>query len=64
MTNKHIATVSPLPSSILHNSTEIRRQYIRAASKQAARFISQKVRSLHRKAETAVPEMTQMHGGH
>ncbi len=27
MTQNHIATVNPLPSSILHNSAEVRRQY-------------------------------------
>lgn len=48
MTQNHIATVKPLPSSILHNSTEVRRQYTRAAARQAMQFISRKVRSEER----------------
>lgn len=50
MTQNHIATVKPLPSSILHNSTEVRRQYTRAAARQAMQFISRKVRIFNRKA--------------
>jgi hypothetical protein len=64
MTHLHTATVQSLPSSVLHNSTEIRRQYIRAASKQAAMAISRKFRSWHRKAGTVSPDMAQMQGGH
>ncbi len=64
MTHRHNATVQPLPSSILHNSTEIRRQYIRAASKQTAQFISRKIHSWRRKAKVVSPDMTQMQGGH
>lgn len=64
MTQNHIATVQPLPSSILHNSEEVRRQYTRAASKQAVQFISRKIRSWTRKAEAVAPDMTQMQGGH
>lgn len=64
MTNTHIATVNTLPSSVLHNSTEIRRQYIRAATKQAVQVINRKVRSWHRKAGTVSPDMAQMQGGH
>ena len=64
MTQNHIATVQPLPSSILHNSDEVRRQYTRAASKQAVQFISRKIRSWKRKAGTVAPDMTQMQGGH
>ncbi|MCM0612850.1 hypothetical protein KFJ24_10250 [Marinobacter sediminum] len=64
MTQNHIATVHPLPSSILHNSVEARRQHTRAASKQAAQFISRKLRSWNRKTATVTPDMTQLHGGH
>ena len=64
MTQNHIATVNPLPSSILHNSTEVRRQYTRAAAKQAAQFFSRKMRSFNRKAASVAPDMTQMQGGH
>lgn len=64
MTQNHIATVNPLPSSILHNSTEARRQYTRAAAKQAMQFISRKVRVFHRKAATATQDFPQVQGGH
>jgi len=63
MTQDHIATVHPLPSSILHNSTEVRRQYTRAAARQAVQMISRKVNSLRKKAVTASPEMPQMMQG-
>ncbi len=65
MTQKHIATVQPLPSSILHNSAEVRRQYTRAAAKQAVQLISRKMRIMGRKAQTATPDLPQMvQGGH
>ncbi len=65
MTQKHIATVQPLPSSILHNSAEVRRQYTRAAAKQAVQLISRKMRIMGKKARTATPDMPQMaQGGH
>ncbi|MGM0766791.1 MAG: hypothetical protein ACQEV6_02075 [Pseudomonadota bacterium] len=65
MTQKHIATVQPLPSSILHNSAEVRRQYTRAASRQAVQFIGRKLRIAGRKAQAATPDMPQvMQSGH
>ncbi|MEX2473954.1 hypothetical protein [Marinobacter sp.] len=68
MTQTHIATVQPLPSSILHNSTEIRRQCTRAATKQAVQFIGRKLRIAGRKAQAATPDLPEMpramHGGH
>ncbi|MEQ9547036.1 hypothetical protein [uncultured Marinobacter sp.] len=65
MTPRHIATVQPLPSSILHNSVEVRRQYTRAAAKQAVQLISRKMRIMGRKARTATPDMPQVpQGGH
>jgi len=63
MTQKHIATVNPLPSTILHNSAEVRRQYNRAAAKQAVQFISRKVRIFNRKAAEVAHDMPQMQGG-
>lgn len=63
MTQAHIATVHPMPSSILHNSTEVRRQYTRAAAMQAAQVISRKMNSWRKKAATATPEMPQMMQG-
>ncbi|OZB20630.1 MAG: hypothetical protein B7X58_00625 [Marinobacter sp. 34-60-7] len=59
MTKTHIATVNPLPSSILHTRTEVRRQYTRAASRQAMRFLRGKIRGFNRKAAAVVPEMSQ-----
>ena len=64
MTQTHIATVNPLPSSILHNSAEVRRQYTRLAAKQAVQYISRKMRSFNRKAASVAPDMTQVQGGH
>ena len=64
MTQNHIATVNPLPSSILHNSADVRRQYTRAAAKQAVQFFSRKMRSFNRKAANVAPDMSQMQGGH
>ena len=64
MTQTHNATVNPLPSSILHNSDEVRRQYTRAAAKQAVQFISRKMRSFNRKAANVASDMPQMQGGH
>ncbi|TYC57823.1 hypothetical protein FMN52_14865 [Marinobacter sp. BW6] len=64
MTQNHIATVNPLPSSILHNSDEVRRQYTRAAAKQAVQFFSRKMRNFNRKAANVAPDMSQMQGGH
>ncbi|MBC7191419.1 hypothetical protein [Marinobacter sp.] len=64
MTEKHIATIHPLPSSILHNSTEVRRQHTRAAVQQFSGMIRRKLRSLNRKATRVAPDMTQVQGGH
>ncbi|MCL7943810.1 hypothetical protein [Marinobacter sp. ATCH36] len=65
MTQHHIATVHPQPSSILHNSTDVRRQYTRAAAKQVVQVISRKVNSWRKKAPSATPDMPQMmQGGH
>ncbi|HCW88666.1 MAG TPA: hypothetical protein DHU56_01170 [Marinobacter sp.] len=64
MTEKHIATIHPLPSSILHNSTEVRRQHTRAAVQQFSGVIRRKLRSLNRKASRVAPDMTQVQGGH
>lgn len=63
MTQHHIATVHPQPSSILHNSTEVRRQYTRAAARQAAQVVSQKMSFWRKKAATATSEMPQMMQG-
>lgn len=64
MTQNHIATVNPLPSSILHNNAEVRRQYTRAAAKQAMQFVSRKIRNLNRKTAAVATDLGQMQGGH
>ncbi len=64
MTQNHIATVNPLPSSILHNSTEVRRQYTRNAAKQAMQFISRKVRVFNRKAAEVAQEISPVQSSH
>jgi len=63
MAQKHIATVHPLPSSILHNSAGVRSQHTRAAAKMAVNFVGRKLRSFNRRA-VAVTDITQMQGGH
>ncbi|NWN91187.1 hypothetical protein HLV39_06745 [Marinobacter adhaerens] len=63
MAQKHIATVHPLPSSVLHNGGEMRSQHTRAAAKMAVQFLSRKLRSFNRKT-VAVTEMAQVQGGH
>ena len=64
MTETFVTTTRPLPSSILHNSTEVRRQYTRAAARQAMQFISRKVRIFNRKAVAVAQDMPQVQGGH
>ncbi|PSF09681.1 hypothetical protein C7H09_07570 [Marinobacter fuscus] len=64
MNQEHIATVNPLPSTILHNSAEVRRQYTRAAAKQAMQFFRRKVRIFNRKAAVVAQEIPQVQGGH
>ncbi|MBE0486876.1 hypothetical protein [Marinobacter sp.] len=63
MTQNHIATINPLPSSILHNSNEVRSQYTRAAAKQAMQFIRRKIRVFNRKAADVTQDFPQMQGG-
>ncbi|KPQ29440.1 MAG: hypothetical protein HLUCCX14_06265 [Marinobacter excellens HL-55] len=64
MTQNHIATVNPLPSSILHNSTEVRRQYTRTAAKQAMQFISRKIRVFNRNAVAVAHEISPVQSSH
>ncbi|KEF31410.1 MAG: hypothetical protein EP339_08590 [Gammaproteobacteria bacterium] len=64
MIQNRTATVNPLPSSILHNGADVRSQYTRAAAAQVGQFISRKLRSWNRKAETVAQDLTQMQGGH
>ena len=64
MTQNHIATVNPLPSSILHNGTEVRRQHTRAAARKLAGFLRRKIRRINRKATEVAQDMPQVQGGH
>lgn len=63
MIHKHTASVRPLPSSILQNGVEMRRQYTRAAAKQVVQFIGRKLRIVNRKAVAAAQDMPQIQGG-
>ncbi|WP_303290477.1 hypothetical protein [Marinobacter sp. SS5-14b] len=63
MIQKHTASVSTLPSSILHNGVEMRSQYTRAAVKQGIQFISRKLRIANRKAAAVAQDLPQVQGG-
>jgi len=62
MIHTHTASTRPLPSTILQNGVELRRQYTRAAAKRAVQFIHRKLRS-GAKAATAATEMPQVQRG-
>ena len=57
MTEHHNATISTLPSSILHNGNDVRRQYTRAAAKQVVQTISRKMGAWKKKAAHAAPDL-------
>ncbi len=59
MTKHHNAIVQPLPSSILHNGTDVRRQYTRAAAQHVIQVVSRKIGSMRRKANAAAPDLHQ-----
>ncbi len=60
MTN---APVRPLPSSILHNGVEVRRQYTRAAFRRLGEALRRKLRRVQREVEEAAQDMAQPEGG-
>ena len=64
MAIKPIATVHSLPSSILHNSGDVRSQYTRAASRQVAQVIARKIRSWKKRAVAVATDIPQVQGGH
>lgn len=56
MTQVHNVSHQPLPSSILHNGNDVRRQYTRAAAQQAFLVISQKISSWKKRAANVTPD--------
>lgn len=48
MNYQNQSTPQPVPSSILHNSTDIRAQHTRAAARQAAGFANRNLKSVYR----------------
>jgi hypothetical protein len=56
MTQIHNVSHQPLPSSILHNGNDVRRQYTRAAAQQAAQIISRKIGSWKKRASGVTPD--------
>lgn len=48
MTQQHHNTMQPVPSSILHNSTDVRAQYTRVAARQAADIARKNLQTLYR----------------
>ncbi|MBZ2168662.1 hypothetical protein [Marinobacter sp. F4216] len=61
MTNRYSVTDQPLPSALLHNGAETRRQYTRAAIKGLVQRLSRKAQAVQTQAETAI-EMPGMQG--
>lgn len=56
MTQVHNVSHQPLPSSILHNGNDVRRQYTRAAAQHAFLVISQKIGSWKKRAANVTPD--------
>jgi hypothetical protein len=56
MTQFHNVSHQPLPSSILHNGNDVRRQYTRAAAQQAVQVISRKIGSWKKRASSVTPD--------
>ena len=56
MTRIHNVSHQPLPSSILHNGNDVRRQYTRAAARKAFQAISYKIGSLKRRASNVTQD--------
>ncbi|MDI9244768.1 hypothetical protein [Marinobacter sp. CHS3-4] len=56
MTQIHNVSHHPLPSSILHNGNDVRRQYTRAAAQQAFQVISRKIAVWRKRAPSVTPD--------
>ena len=56
MTSIHNVSHQPLPSSILHNGNDVRRQYTRAAAQQAFQAISRKIGAWKKRAGDVTPD--------
>lgn len=48
MNYQNQSTLQTVPSSILHNSTDVRAQHTRAAARQAAGFAGRNLKSVYR----------------
>lgn len=56
MTQTHNVSHQPLPSSILHNGNNVRRQYTRAAAQQTVQAIKLKMGSWKKSAANVTPD--------
>ncbi|QSP94709.1 hypothetical protein LPB19_16300 [Marinobacter salinisoli] len=61
MIHRHSVTDQPLPSALLHNGAETRRQYTRAAIKGMVQRFSRKAQTVQTQAEAAI-DMPRMQG--
>lgn len=48
MNYQNQSTLQTVPSSILHNSTDVRAQYTRAAARQAVNFTGRNLKTVYR----------------
>ena len=56
MTQIHNVSHQPLPSSILHNGNDVRRQYTRAAAQQAVQMIRRKIGAWKKRTNSVTPD--------
>ncbi len=52
MNYQNQSTLQPVPSSILHNSTDVRTQHTRLAARQVAGFASRNLKSVYRQVRS------------
>lgn len=63
MTQIHNVSHQPLPSSILHNGNDVRRQYTRAAAQQAVAAVGRKLGTWKKRAANVTPDyQPRVHG--
>ena len=56
MTQSHNVSHQPLPSSILHNGNDVRRQYTRAAAQHAYQIINRKLGQWKKRSTGVTPD--------
>jgi hypothetical protein len=61
MTQIHNVSHQPLPSSILHNGNDVRRQYTRAAAQQAFQTIACKISAWKKRVTQVTPDYQHGH---